>query len=50
MAEAEADRETKNRQIVEALRAAFAPLVERLTPEVEPATIYAPAQTPENEE
>jgi len=51
MPEAEPDRDSKNRQIVEALRAAFVPLLERLTPEVEPATAYVPiAQIPETEE
>ena len=34
------DRAAKNQEIVEALRATFAPLIERLTPEVEPSTIY----------
>lgn len=51
MLESEPDREAKNRQIVDALRTAFAPLLDRLTPEVEPATVYAPAaQAPEDEQ
>jgi methyl coenzyme M reductase subunit C len=32
--------ETKSREIVMELRSALAPLVERLTPEVEPAVVY----------
>jgi hypothetical protein len=41
----------KNQLIVEALREAFGPMTQRLTPEVEPATIYLPpipaAENPE---
>ncbi len=37
------ERAAKNLTIVNALREMFAPLVERLTPEVEPATVYVPA-------
>ena len=50
MAESEEQRAAKNRAIVDALRTAFTPLVERLTPEVEPATIYIPfPQDPEQD-
>ena len=34
------DAVAKNRKIIDALREAFAPLAERLTPEIEPATTY----------
>jgi len=34
------DSVAKNRKIIDALREAFAPLAERLTPEIEPATVY----------
>ncbi len=36
-------RDIKNRRIVEALRKEFQIVAERLTSEIEPATIYAPA-------
>jgi len=51
MLEAESDREAKNRQIVDALRTTFGALVGRLTPDIEPATVYTPAeQTSEDEQ
>ncbi|HEY7305844.1 MAG TPA: hypothetical protein VH601_17090 [Bryobacteraceae bacterium] len=37
------DSDDKNVRVAEALREAFAPLVEQLTPEVEPATVFTPS-------
>ncbi len=51
MPELNEDRAEKNRQIVASLRETFLPLTERLTPDVEPATMYLPArQEPDDEE
>ena len=41
MAEPEQEQSEKNREIVEALRETFDLLTKRLTPDLEPATIYA---------
>jgi hypothetical protein len=38
--------ETRSRNAVDELRGALTPLVERLTPEVEPAVIYTPTPRP----
>jgi hypothetical protein len=36
------EQDTKNRAVVEALRRTVAPLIQRLSPEVAPATVYVP--------
>ncbi len=36
----------RNQAVLKALREVFGPLVTRLSPPVEPATIYAPALSP----
>jgi hypothetical protein len=36
----------RNKEVVDKLRAQFAPLTERLTPEVEPAVVFSCLPTP----
>ncbi len=48
MDDREKERNAKNQEIVAALRELFAPLTERLTPDVEPAGVYKPI-TPQAE-
>ncbi|MBV8830384.1 MAG: hypothetical protein JO108_14260 [Acidobacteriaceae bacterium] len=36
------EQNAKNRAVVDALRQTVAPLIERLSPEVVPATVYVP--------
>jgi hypothetical protein len=42
------DPDDKNVRVAEALREAFVPLIERLTPEVEPATVFIPSLEDDN--
>ncbi len=38
------DQEKRNDEVVAALRSQFQPLVERLTPDIEPAPVYRPEE------
>ena len=40
----DSEQDEKNRALMKSLRESFEPIAQRLTPDVEPATIYTPSE------